>query len=139
MHKTTPLACLALIALSACSRQKPLSREELESKLRSSASIAAEAGTFLDYVEQKRATNHYAKGHLEYLASEVDQTAEELREAIPPAGVEAQFANCRKEVNALAAVLRELHSHIDQPEDFARERDQIATIRAQLQRTISSL
>jgi len=50
VQKAAPLACLSLAALSACSRQKPISQIELQSKLRSAASIAAEAGTFIDYI-----------------------------------------------------------------------------------------
>ena len=86
VQKAAPLACLALAALSACSRQKPISQIELQSKLRSAASIAAEAGTFIDYIGQNRATDQYAKGHVEYLSSELTHRAKDSREALPPAG-----------------------------------------------------
>ena len=86
VQKAAPLACLALAALSACSRQKPISQIELQSKLRSAASIAAEAGTFIDYIGQNRATDQYAKGHVEYLSSELTHRTKDSREALPPAG-----------------------------------------------------
>jgi hypothetical protein len=139
VHKTTSLACLALVALTSCSHQKPLSRDELQSKLRSAESIAAETRTFLDYVGQNRATGHYAVGHLEYLASELSHTARELREALPPAGAEGQFSDGLKRVDALTAALGHLHSHIDQPNDLDGDKDQITAIRKELQHTISSL
>jgi hypothetical protein len=139
VRKTTSLACLALAVLSSCSRQKAISRDELQSKLRSASSVAAETGTFLDYVRQKRATDEYAKGHIEYLSSELTHTAKELRELRPPAGAAAQFTNGRKQVDALAAALSQLSNHIDRPDEIAREQDQIDSIHRGLEQTISSL
>ena len=138
VHRAS-LAFLALAALTCCSRQKPISQDELQSKLRSAASIAAETGTFLDYVGQNRATNQYAKGHVEYLSSELAYTAKEMRKALPPAGAEAEFTEGLEKVDVLAAALRQLRSHMDQPDEFAREKDQIAAIGKQLQQAISSL
>lgn len=139
MHKTTSLVCLALAALTSCSRQKTFSRDELQSKLRAAESIAAEAGTFIDYVRQQRATDQYAKGHIEYLSSELTRTAKELREALPPSGAEAQFTNGRKQVDALAAELSKLRSRMGHPDEFAREQDHIAALSKGLQQAISSL
>ena len=138
VHRVS-LASLALAVLTSCSRQKPISENELRSKLQSAASIAAETGTFLDYVGQNRATNQYAKGHVEYLSSELTHTATELREALPPAGAEAEFTKGLEKVDALAAALRQLRSHLDQPDELAREKYQIAAVRKQLQQAISSL
>lgn len=137
MHRAS-LAFLALVALTCCSRQKPISQDELQSKLRSAASIAAETGTFLDYVGQNRPTNQYAKGHVEYLSCELAHTAKELSEALPPAGAEAEFTQGLEKVDALAAALRQLRSHV-KPDELALEEDQIAAIRKQLQQAISSL
>jgi hypothetical protein len=139
VKKVAPLACLALAALTSCSCQKPISQIELQSKLRSAASIAAETGTFIDYIGQNRATDQYAKGHVEYLSSELTHTAKELREALPPAGAKAEFTDGLKQVDALAAALRQMRSHIHQPDELARQKIQIATIRKQLQEAISSL
>ena len=130
--------CLTL-ALTCCSHQKPISRDELKSKLRSASSIAAETTAFVDYVRQQRATEHYAKGHLEYLRSELAHTSQELRDSPPPAGAEAQTTECHKQVDALAAALSELRRDIDRPEELAREQGRIAAIRIELERTISSL
>lgn len=139
VHRATSLACLALAALTSCSRQRPISRDELHSKLRLAASIAVETGTFVDYVQQNRATHQYAQGHVEYLSSELTHTAKELREALPPAGAEAEFTEGLKDVDALAAALRQLRSHIDQPHELAREKERITAIRKQLQQAVSSL
>jgi hypothetical protein len=139
VQKAPLLACLALATLTSCSRQKPISQSELQSKLRSAASIAAETGTYIDYIAQNRATDQYAKGHVEYLSSELIHTAGELHAALPPAGAKAEFRDGLKEVDALAAALRQLRSRIDQPNELAREKDQIAAIRKGLQQAISSL
>lgn len=98
-----------------------------------------ETGTFVDYVQQNRATHQYAQGHVEYLSSELTHTAKELREALPPAGAEAEFTEGLKDVDALAAALRQLRSHIDQPDELAREKERITAIRKQLQQAVSSL
>ena len=103
------------------------------------ASIAAETNTFIDYVEQKRATSQYAKAHLEYLASELRDTTKELSDALPPADAEAQFTTAREELQALASRLDQLRRNIDQPGQLAREKDQLAALSRELQQTISSL
>lgn len=131
--------CLALASLTSCSRQEPISRDELQSKLRSAASIAAETNTFVQYVRQNRATEQYAKGHIEYLSAELAHTSEELSNAIPPPAVEAPFNEARIQVNALATELSNLRSRIGRPDDLAREQDAIATIGKKLRQAISSL
>lgn len=139
MQKKASLACLALVALTCCSRRKPISHDELQSKLRSAAFIAAETATFVDYVGQNRATVQYAKGHIEYLSYELTHTANELHEALPPAGAEPQFTKGREQVDALAGALNQLRSQIGQPDELASVNDQITAIRKRLQQAISSL
>jgi len=139
VYRTSVLACLALAALTCCSGQKRISRDELQSKLRSAASLAAETSTFLDYVRQNRATHHYAEGHIQYLSSELADTVKELHEALPPTGAETEFIDSRKQVDALAAALGQVRSHIDQTNEFIRDQDQIVVIRNRLQQAISSL
>lgn len=139
VHKTLLLVCLALAALTSCSRQKPLSRDELQSKLRSAESVAAETGTFIDYVRQERATDQYAKGHVEYLSSELDRIAKELHEALPPADAEPEFTEGRTQVEALAAELSKVRGRIDHPDELAREQERIAAVRNALQQAVSSL
>jgi alcohol dehydrogenase class IV len=73
------------------------------------------------------------------LSSELTHTAKDLREALPPAGAKAEFTDGLKQVDALAAALRQMRSHIHQPDELARQKIQIATIRKQLQEAISSL
>jgi hypothetical protein len=139
VEKTTVVACLALAALTACTRQKSISRDELQSKLRSAASIAAETATFFDYVRQRRATDQYARGHLEYLFSEVDRTAKELHESFAVRGAEPQFRDGIKEVDDLAAELRNVRTRLEHREEIDQEQAQIEAIGVRLQRTISTL
>jgi hypothetical protein len=117
VHKTISVVCLALSSLASCSRHEPLSRDELQSKLRSAESVAAEVGTFINYVRQNRATDQYAKGHIEYLSSDLVRTAKELREAFPPTDAERQLTDGRKQVEALGAELSKLRSSIGHPDE----------------------
>ena len=139
VYRATSLACLVLAAFTACSRQRPLTRDELQSKLRAAASIAAETSTFVDFVRQNRATYHYAQGHIEYLSSELRDVAKDLSAAIPPPDAAAQLTHSRSEVQALAAVIIRLRGQIDRRDELAREQAQIAAIRKDLEHTISSL
>ena len=108
VHKITSLVCLALTALTSCSRQKTMSRDELQSNLRSAESLAAETSTFIDYVRQNRATDQYAKGHAEYLLSAVGRIATELHQARPPADGAPES---RKAVRKWMLSLRSLASY----------------------------
>ncbi len=139
VHKITSLVCLALTALTSCSRQKTMSRDELQSNLRSAESLAAETSTFIDYVRQNRATDQYAKGHAEYLLSAVGRIATELHQARPPADGAPEFAQGRTQVDALAAELSILRMRIGHSDELAREQHGIAAIRNALQVAVSSL
>jgi hypothetical protein len=139
VHKTTSLVCLALAVFTSCSRHKPISRDELQSKLRSAESIAAEAGMFLDYVRDKRATHQYARGHIEYLLTNLERTDQELHEALPPAGGEQRFIHARQEVDTLLAELRKVRSRIGAGEDLYEDQRRIAAAREALQQAVSSL
>jgi hypothetical protein len=138
VYKAAPLF-VVLAAFSSCFHQQPLSRDELRSKLQMAASIGAETSTFIDYVAERRATSPYAKGHIEYLLSELTDTVRELCEARAPAGAETQVADGCKELKALAAALGQLRRDVDRPDELAREQHQIADLRRGIQQTISSL
>lgn len=139
VYKVIAIAILVLAALTSCSRQKQLSRDELKSKLQSAASIAAETSTFIDYVGQERATHHYAEGHIEYLFSAVSDSSKELGEALPSAGAEKQLTEGREKLHALATALNQLERDIDRPDGRAQVQTQLATILEELQRIGSSL
>ena len=139
VDKRTSVAFFALSLLTSCSHQKPISRDELASKLRSADSIACETNTFIDYVREQRATKDYAKGHVEYLLLEVSTNSKELRDALPPPGAQAELDNSRRVTQALAALLGKLSRNIDRPEELADEKAQIAAIHRQLEQVISSL
>jgi hypothetical protein len=139
VQKATLLVCLSLVSLTSCSHEMPISHDELQSKLRLAASLAAETTLFIDYVRQQRATDQYAKGHIQYLSSEVDRLAKELHHALPTPGTEPQFADRVRQVDGLAAELSELRSRIDDPDELAREQNRFAVINQELQQAISSL
>jgi len=139
VHKTTLLVCLALAALASCSHDRPLSRDELQSKLISAESLASETNTFLQFVRQGRATDPYSNGHIEYLSLEIGRIAKELHEAHPPADAEPQYRKGLSQVDALAAELNQLRGRIQRRDELAHDQEQIAGIRDTLQQAVSSL
>jgi hypothetical protein len=138
VHKSTLLVCLALAALTSCSRQKPFSRDELQSKVRSAESIASETGMLIDFVRQGRATHQYAKGHIEYLSAEIARVAKDLDNALAPADVEPQFNEARTQVDALGAELSTIGKCIGHPDELAGNQARVAAIRNALQHAVSS-
>jgi hypothetical protein len=139
VHKSTLFVCLALAALTSCSRQKPLSRDELQSKVRSAESIASETGMLIDFVRQGRATQQYAKGHVEYLSAEIARVAQDLNNALAPADVAPEFNEARRQVDALGRELSTIGKRIGHPDELADNQARVAGIRNALQHAGSSL
>jgi len=140
MFKPLGAFALGLILLScACSRQKTLTRDELRSDLTSAKSLAAEAEMFLDYVQQRRATKHYAQGHIEYLAEEVENSRHELQESSPAQSEEDALQKLKAQFDALNAELRHIRGKLDDPAALATTKEQIEKILRALDEANSSI
>src|ERR1051325_311878 len=69
---------MAAVMFSLGCGNKEESREDLQSELVQSISLASETETFIGYMRQGRATYSFASGHLQYLLNEVNRNAQEL-------------------------------------------------------------
>ena len=129
----------ALLLLSSCSRQKTISSDQLRSNLTSAASFAAETETFIDYVLKNRATREYARGHIEYLANEVNRSAKELHQASPDATTRQGLQTCQAQLDLLATELTAVRSGIENPEILAAAKARITRIRRVIEQAKASL
>lgn len=121
-----------ILVLSACSRHKTLTKDELRSELTSAKSLAAETEMFLDYVRQNRATRHYAQGHIEYLTEEVEQSRKELQESLPAQGEEDARQKLSVQFDALRTELHSIRGRLDDKAALATAKEHIARIRQAL-------
>jgi hypothetical protein len=129
----------SILVLSACSRHKTLTRDELRSEIVSAKSLAAETEMFVDYVRQKRATKHYAQGHIEYLAEEVDNSRQELHQCSPVQGEEDAFQKLSTQFDALNAELHIIHGKLDDVNALTTAKEHIAKIRQALDEANSGI
>jgi hypothetical protein len=67
-----PLTCTLL-----CGRHEA-SAKDVRSVLAESASLASESEIFIEYVGQGRSTQKFARGHLQCLLTEIEQTYQEV-------------------------------------------------------------
>jgi len=137
-----PLVAFALgliLLLSACSRHKTLTRDELRSEITSAKSLAAETEMFLDYVRENRATKHYAQGHIEYLAEEIEQSRKELQDSSPAQGEEDALQTLRAQFDALSTELHNLHGKLEDHAALATAKQRIDSIRQSLDDANSSI
>ena len=137
-----PLGAFALgliLLLCACSRQKILTKDELRSELTSAKSLAAETEMFLDYVQQRRATKHYAQGHIEYLAEKVKQSRKELHESSPAQGEDKALQKLKAQFDALNAELYSIHGRLDDEAALATTKEQVEKILQAIDKANSSI
>ena len=129
----------SILTLSACSRHKTLTRDELRSEIFSAKSLAAETEIFVDYVRQKRATKHYAQGHIEYLAKQVENSRQELHQSSPVQGEEDAFQKLSAQFDALHAELHIIGKKLDDVNALATAKEHIARIRQTLDEANSTI
>ena len=128
-----------ILALCACSRQNTLTTDEIRSQLLSAKSLAAETEMFVDYVRQKRATKHYAQGHIEYLTEEVENSRQELHQCSPAQGEEDAFQKLSAQFDALHAELHIIGKKLDDVNALATAKEHIARIRQTLDEANSTI
>lgn len=127
------------LVLACCSHQKQLSKDELRSQLRSTASFAAETELLLQYVQQNRATHAYTLGHAQYLADEIKRAQEELRKSAVPPELQQKFDLCRRQSEWLANALRVLPSELSNPGALSSVQGKVRDIRLSVDIANSSL
>ena len=128
-----------LLLVDACSHQKTLDKQDLLSEVTSAESLAAESQMFVEYALQHRATKHFAKGHVEYLAEEAMRSAKELQQDLPPQGQDETLKKLRGQLQALSAELRTISGALEDDGALATGKKHIATIPQALHEVKSSL
>jgi hypothetical protein len=125
--------------LPGCSHRKKISKQEVQSELRSVTSLVAETQTFLGYLRQGRATRNFAQAHATYLENEAKRSAHELGEADPEIGTENALHRCQAQLETLRRELTSIHSAIGDDQKLTAIEAQLQAMRADLEQAQSSL
>jgi chemotaxis regulatin CheY-phosphate phosphatase CheZ len=113
--------------------------DDLRSEISSAISVASETGTLLDLVGKGRTTDAFARGHIEYLTDELNDSLKELRESAPAPEIAARFPDSRTLVSSLAKQLSSASVALHNPEALAAIQQHLAKIREALEELKSSL
>jgi hypothetical protein len=132
---TIPLL-LTLATLPGCSHRK-ISKQELQSELRSTTSLVAETQMFIDYIRQGHATRHFAEEHAMYLADEAKRSAKKLAQARPEKGSEDIVHGCRAQLERLSGELAAIPTAIGNDDALAVVKDALTRMRADLEKAQS--
>lgn len=128
------LILLPISLLTSCSRTKTISEDELRSDTLSAISLAAETELFIDQVQRHRVTQHFERGHLEYLREDAAREAQELRESRAAPSLAPKLETCRSQFESLAAGLATLTKNPSDSDSPSSLKQQAARIRTELER-----
>jgi hypothetical protein len=95
-------------AFVACSRSKQLDDMDLRSNAKEALSVANEARLLAQRIDEGRVTDHYRRGHADYLGHQLEQLLEKLRTAIAPPGREEDLATLREQVRTSRGAIEDL-------------------------------
>jgi hypothetical protein len=122
----------------ACGK-KQTSRDDVQSDLIKSISLASEAETFITYIRQGHSTYYFASGHLSSLLNEVNRSTQELSNLNASPDLSNALNVDRVQLNLLAAQIENVSRHMQQPNVLADSEQQIRKIRITLVQANSSL
>jgi hypothetical protein len=129
---------LASLLAAGCSRQKTIDKNQMRSHLRSALAFTAESDMFVDYVQQGRATRHYAQEHAAYLEEAVSRSAKELEEGAAAPGIENALSECKTQLGLLRNELSGLQRTSDN-NALNTAKQTLAQIRESLKKANSQL
>lgn len=139
MHlRLKTLLVMVPVILSACGK-KETSREDVQSDLLTSISLASEAETFVGYIAQRRSTYFFASGHLQNLRNEANRSAQDLSNLNASANLIPVLTINRDQLSRLVVQLENVQRHLGQPSALGRYQHQIHEIRMTLIQADSSL
>lgn len=140
MHliSTRWLVMVPVTLLLACGK-KEASRDDVQSDLMKSISLASEAETFITYVSQGHSTYYFASGHLGSLLDEVNRSTQELSNLNASPDLASALNVDRVQLNLLAAQIENVSRHMQQSEVLAESEQQIRKIRMTMVQANSSL
>lgn len=117
-----------ILFLGGCSRQKPVSRENLQGDATKIVSISAEAELLCDLVVQGRTASPYAAAHPHYLQDQDKEVSKELDRAGAAAGLESSLQALRAAAQQLQDTLAVLPQNSPDPR-WSEARRRFALIR----------
>jgi hypothetical protein len=132
-------AVLLLLVCTGCSRKKSLTSDELKSQLTRAISFASEEEMFVDYIRAGRATSNFAEQHAAYLDAEIERSADELANAVPPPGTQSALQRCRMQLNQLREELWKVRIHWDDNNALSTAKAHVEEIRRDLEQAKSAL
>lgn len=124
---------LATLFLTSCSRTKSISESDLRSDTLSAISLAAETQLFIGQIQQKRTTQSFARGHLEYLRQQAVEEIQQLRGAHAESGLVPWLETCRAQLESLATELAILGKNSTASDRLSAARQRVAKIQAGLE------
>jgi hypothetical protein len=115
------------------------SREDVQSAVSKSLSLASEAETFVEYLAQGRPTRAFAAGHLSYMQEEVNRTLQDISHLHPDVGLMKSLNVETVQLRSLSEQLHQVSQHMEQPNALDESAKRIREICSILQKTNSSL
>jgi hypothetical protein len=91
------------------------SREDVQSAVSKSLSLASEAETFVEYLAQGRPTRAFAAGHLSYMQEEVNRTLQDISHLHPDVGLMKSLNVETVQLRSLSEQLHQVSQHMEQP------------------------
>ncbi|MGH9735714.1 MAG: hypothetical protein ACRD8A_14125 [Candidatus Acidiferrales bacterium] len=104
----------------------------------SAISLAAETDLFIAQVQQRRTTQAFERGHLEYLRQQAADEIQQLRDAGAEGSLVPPLETCRAQLESLAAELAALKKTPTDSNRLSAARQQVARIRAILEHSENS-
>ncbi len=132
-------AVMLLATIGGCSHQKTLSHDDLRSQMVEAVSYASEAELFVDFVRQRRATEHYAEEHPRFLREEIGDSLKQLSGARSDAHEEPTLRLIEAELTALSNELAAIGRSLGDDGALAAARGRITQMRQTLERAQAGL
>ena len=134
----TLLATIPVVLLLACGN-KQASRDEVQSALRKSSSLAYETEIFVQYISQGRSTRYFALGHLQHLRDEVNRANRDISNLSAPPTLMNALNVDRVQLEALGELIDDSCRTPGQSSALDASLKRIRDIRIALQRASSSI
>lgn len=128
MRREISIALTVLLAALAGCSHKTLDSRDLSSSLRATASLAAEADVFIEYLRTGHSTATFARGHAESLVRELEDERQDLESASVAAPLRSALEHCETQQEQLGRELRRLQSAVGRPDELPDIAKQIRAI-----------
>ena len=122
-------------ALTAGCGHKSKSVSDLCSDLRALSSWTEQVDLFIGYIEDEKATNDYALGHVRYIDSEVKEAFKDLEEATAEPQLDPLLRECRQHYSFLIEQVGRLQLNLKNPSVLDDIKNEIQRIHAASERT----